>query len=149
MTHFFKQIAVISISLVLFCVGAIAQNEKSTKSTRNGSYGVSVSVPSVEIKPKGFAYIKIVVEEGYHNPFLIDEYGNSNSIVYGEVFTARITTVNGNRCVYIETSGNIKEKKTETIYVKAMIKYDDYGSSRSTTQNRGVPLVITVDPNLK
>ena len=137
-----------SVALILLCVGVVAQNVKNSKNVTDYGYGVTVSMPSVVLKPKGIVYVGITIEEGYHNPFLI--YGNnSNSIVNCENFTASIVTVNGNRFVLIEaTSENIKEAKTETIYVKAMVKYDGYNLNKSTMQNPGVPLVVTINPNL-
>ena len=149
MKNNFIKFAIMSITLVLLSASAIAQNENNNKTARNGSFGVTVSMPSVEIKPKGFINVGITVEEGYHNPYLADENGNTNSIIYAEAFTAQIITIGNFRYVEIVAKEGIKKAITETIYVKAMIKYDGYDSSRSTTQNWGVPLVVTVNPNLK
>ena len=44
MKNFIKRITGISVALVLLCVCAVAQDEKSTKSVTDETYGVNVSL---------------------------------------------------------------------------------------------------------
>ena len=43
MVNLIKRMATVSVALILLCVCVVAQNEKSTKSVTDETYGVNVS----------------------------------------------------------------------------------------------------------
>ena len=74
MKNLAKRMAAISAALILLCVTAVAQNEKSTKSVTNDSeHGVIVSPSYVLLRPGMDTYVTITLNPGYKNPVLIYE----------------------------------------------------------------------------
>ena len=146
-----KRMAVMSVALILLCVAAVAQNEKSTKNVQNDNHGVIVSPNYVLLKPGEEIYVNVTVEEGYVNPLLIyagESFDINDTFIFGEIFMAELLVSNsGGYLIRIIAYSDVDTIDSETIYVKAQI---DYSTNRSTMYNYyGVPIIIVVDPDLK
>lgn len=141
-----KRMAVMSVALILLCVGAVAQNEKSTKNTRNGSYGVTVSPNYVLLMPGEEIIVTITPEAGYAHPFLIYD-GSSFQIADVVVGDSFIACLLDDGRIFIQANSDAKEIDSDVIYVRALPINED--RNVNTRAIWGAPIVITVDPTLK
>lgn len=150
MKNLAKRMVAISAALILLCVTAVAQNEKSTKSVTNDSeYGVVVAPSYVLLRPGEEAYVTVVLNPGYKNPVLIYEgesFNISDRYIFGDSFMAELLLTDGGGVIHITAYYDVYEIDAEMIYVNAMIDYGDYGLNRRTA-NYGVPIIIVVDPD--
>ena len=139
-----------SVALVLSCVAAVAQDEKSTKSIQNDNHGVIVAPNYLLLRPGEEAYVNVVVEEGYVNPLLIyagESFDMNDTYIFGDIFMAELLVSNsGGYLIRIITYSDVDVLDSEILYVKAMINYN---TNRSTMYDYGVPIIIVVDPDLK
>lgn len=145
-----KEVTVMSVALVLSCVAAVAQDEKSTKSIQNDNHGVIVAPNYLLLRPGEEAYVNVVVEEGYVNPLLIyagESFDMNDTYIFGDIFMAELLVSNsGGYLIRIITYSDVDVLDSEILYVKAMINYN---TNRSTMYDYGVPIIIVVDPDLK
>lgn len=149
MKNFIKRITGISVALVLLCVCAVAQDEKSTKSVTDETYGVIVSNRYVSLYPGQEAFVSFTVEPGYKNPLLFHYNGSieiSDTFIAGEFFYAEILILNsGGGLIRIVTDPIVDELKNDIIYVNAVID----NSNQRTFPLPGVSIIIECEPNIK
>ena len=138
-----KRMAVMSAALILFCVTVVAQSETTE------SCGVRIQNYD-ELGNGQVEYYPITILEGYKNPILIYEYASVqiNTTVNGRIFNASIVVRNGELCVKIEAK-HISEMDEDTIFVKAVLKYEEDNPNRRLSQIWGAPLTIRVNPKKK
>lgn len=150
-----KRMAVMSVALVLLCVSAVAQNEKSnenvTNVTNDSSHGVIVSPSYVQMKPGDIKCVVIILEPGYVNPVLIyhgESFELNNQKIHASCFVAEITSLGSSGgIITITANSNVNSIDSDVFYVKAMIDYGNNGWNRSTTVDYGIPITVVVDPN--
>jgi len=153
----FQRLMAMSAALVLLCVTAVAQNEKSTNSETN--FGVTLATGSIKLKAGGEKVLPITLLEGYKDPLLIyvgdGAVPNINRQVKGQFFSAKIFKKGEEFSLRIKATEGIKKTVSETIYIKALEKNPKPnrknresakpGASKKSPQY-GVPLKITVIP---
>ena len=153
MKNLAKRMVAISAALILLCVTAVAQNEKSTRSvTSDSEHGVIVAPNYVRLKPGHEKCVTIVLNPGYINPVLIydgERFDINNRIIYGSCFKAEIISIsNGGGVICITADYDVNTKVTDEFYVKAMVDYGDNTWSTRTTPDYGVIIHVEVDPDL-
>lgn len=149
----FQRLMAMSAALVLLCVTAVAQNEKSTNSETN--FGVTLATGSIKLKAGGEKVLPITLLEGYRDPFLIyitdDAVPNINTAITGKNFSVRILKKGEEFSLRIKATEGIKKTVSETIYIRAMEKNPKpnrkvtKGANKNSPQY-GAPLKITVSP---
>ena len=120
-----KRMAVMSVALVLFCVGTLAQTEKSTKSVTYNSSGVTITpTTQVELAPGQTAYLTIVPQPGYYNVKIY--YGIHDSsyevgqLIVGNNFTAQFFgTLFEGGILEIRANNDANIRDTEYLSVEA------------------------------
>lgn len=137
-----------SISFVLLCVCAVAQNEKSTKSVTDEEYGVIVNPDYVALSPSGSNVVTVFTKAGYKNPVLIYRdvsYELNEDKIYGDSFTATIRNKTSSSLqIVIEANSNVPGIDSDIIYIKAVMNASDYRMNAKSVQLQGFPLIITV-----
>ena len=150
MKTFMNRMTVMSVALVLFCVAAVAQNEKSTRNLPNDSFGVIVDKDYVLLRPGEIDYVLVIVEAGYENPFLIydGEILQVDEIISGDSFYAEIIAISSSYCYVKITAKQVKEIDSDVLYARAVMINDDLSSASNMMRLLGQVIVVTVDPNL-
>lgn len=155
-----QRIAMMSVSLVLFCYTATAKNVNDDKGMTDNSSGVMVD-GNVTVKRGKTKTLKMTVLEGFDNPLLIyvGERFDINSRIEGKTFSARIIKEEENYFLQIKARETAL-KGTETIYVRAqkIIKQRPKLSQKEMQERRnknktagkkqqyGLPVTIKVIP---
>lgn len=147
-----KRIVVMSVALVLLCVCAVAQNEKSTK---NGS--TTYNYPRLTVAPNPVvlvsgtdAVVTIIPDEGYYHPTI---YYNGNSYEVGQTFEGGIFRIepNGTNSPYsfkiVAKDVDVKSEESISIYVEA-IPEELWNSNRNLVRSSAAIVVIKVSPTI-
>ncbi len=150
MKTFMNRMTVMSVALVLFCVAAVAQNEKSTRNLPNDSFGVTVSRDYVLLGPGEIEYVLVTVEAGYKDPFLIYESTplQVDDVVEGDSFYAEVISISSSFCSVKIRAKQVKEIDSDVLYARAVMINDDLSSASNMMRLLGKVIVVTVDPNL-
>jgi hypothetical protein len=147
MKQLIQKMAVMSVTFVLLCVSAAAQNEKSA----NNIHGVVLDKEKVVLKTDVPQEVKITVLEGFRSPIIMIYEKCVDGRIENKYFSAIIYESKEGYSVKIKAK-DIKEKKTATIYFRAMKINPQREKKVSNGQNSnpgnywGVPLIVEISP---
>ena len=148
MKNILKKITVMSITLVLFCVSAVAQNENQTRSTTDESFGVELERDLVILTVDYFDVVGVTLLPGYIEPYLIYEgvRYDVGEMIDADFFSATLVVENDNYSIVILADKELKIADSNYLFVRASVNPD--GMARNSIELEGQPILITVYPRL-
>lgn len=146
MKKIFIKFTVMSVALVLFCVSAVAQNEKSTKNVTYSSPGVTITPStSIELTPGETKVLTITPNPGYYN---VTIYYNGTPCrvdrpIVGNCFTATYSgTVNYGGTLVI--SANDDAIELEKGYLDVVVEMIPEGLWKMASARGRTTITITI-----
>lgn len=145
-----KRMVVMSVALVLLCVCAVAQNEKST---RSGS--ATYDLPTLTVTPNpvvlvsgAYAIVTITPDPGYYHPII---FYNGNSYEVGQTFEGGIFRIepNGtnNSYSFKIVAKDVDEESEESISINVeMIPEELWSLNRNMVRSTPATVIIKVSP---
>ena len=147
-----KRMVVMSAALVLLCVCAVAQNEKSTRSeSTTYNYPTLTVAPNPVVLTSGdIGFVTIIPDVGYYHPTI---YYNGNTYEVGQTFEGEIFRVepNGtnNTSSFKIVAKDVNVEREEIISIDVeMIPEELWKSNRNMVRSTPAIVVIKVSPNI-
>lgn len=141
-----KRMAAMSVALVLLCVSAVAQNEKSTKNTTYSSSSVTITPGTyVELVPGQTAYLTITPKAGYYNVVIRydDEPYQIGQPIVGNCFTATFSgTVNDGGTLTIRANNDAHKGDEGRLDVEAQYIPEDMWKTGGTRSRATITIKI-------
>lgn len=145
-----KRMVVMSVALVLLCVCAVAQNEKSTK---NGS--TTYNYPRLTVAPNPvvlvsgtYAIVTITPDPGYYHPTIFYEgYAYEiNQTFEGDIFRVEPDGTNNSSSFKI-VAKDVDEESEERISINVEIKPEGLWSlNKNMVRSTPATVIIKVSP---
>ena len=148
-----KRMVVMSTALILLCVCAVAQNEKSTKGG-----GTTYNYPTLKVTPNpvdlvsgAYAIVTITPDAGYYNPTI---YYNDNSYKLDETFKSfegeifRVEPYGTNNPYSFKiVAKDVNKESEESISIDVeMIPEELWSLNRNMVRSTPATVIIKVSP---